>query len=261
VNNLAGDIDLHLHMTLSIIRLHRDPARRPLSTAMNFHGASSVAHRSRSDLAERCSAEGSQCRKPYAFAREPHLQRRHQHFKIRTARCPKTLAWSGRVLLTCPGTYPMESVRSVDIEGQGSVPSPCFHCITYADIEQTSPLPEYTPCLSVGSRTPRTTPSSMPTHKAPNCSMRYILQMEVLKKLVQLILMGKVHSHPPCFHRITYTDIKQISPLPKFTHPLLIRLFKNTSHHVFINAYPQSTELLLWRVLWCCSARNHFKWR
>ena len=27
-------------------------------------------------------------------------------------------------------------------------------------------------------------------------------------------------------------------------HPLLICLFKSTSHHAFINAYPQSTELL-----------------
>lgn len=54
------------------------------------------------------------------------------------------------------------------------------------------------------------------------------LQMEALKKLklVQLISTGK------------------ISPLPKYTNPLLIRLFKNTPYHAFINAYPQSTELL-----------------
>ncbi|EDR06883.1 uncharacterized protein LACBIDRAFT_294631 [Laccaria bicolor S238N-H82] len=54
------------------------------------------------------------------------------------------------------------------------------------------------------------------------------LQMEALKKLklVQLISIGKT------------------SPLPKYTHPLLLRLFKNTSYHAFINAYPQSTELL-----------------
>ncbi|KAF8157194.1 hypothetical protein B0H34DRAFT_712647 [Crassisporium funariophilum] len=52
------------------------------------------------------------------------------------------------------------------------------------------------------------------------------LQMEALKKLrlVQLISTGK------------------ISNLPKYTHPLLIRLFKNTSYQVFINAYPHNVD-------------------
>ena len=70
--------------------------------------------------------------------------------------------------------------------------------------------------------------------------------MEALKKLklVQLISMGKVRSPLSCFHCVTYADIEQTSPLPKYTHPLLIRLFKNTVYHAFINAYPQSTELL-----------------
>ena len=72
------------------------------------------------------------------------------------------------------------------------------------------------------------------------------LEMEALKKLklVQLISMGKMSSALPCFHCLTYADIDQTSPLPKYTHPLLIRLFKSTSCHAFINAYPQSTELL-----------------
>jgi len=70
--------------------------------------------------------------------------------------------------------------------------------------------------------------------------------MEALKKLklVQLISTGKVRSPLPCFHCLTYMDIEQISPLPKYTNPLLIRLFKSTPYHAFINAYPQSTELL-----------------
>ena len=67
--------------------------------------------------------------------------------------------------------------------------------------------------------------------------------MQALKTL-KMISMGKVRSPLPYFHCLTYVDIEQISPLPKYTHPLFIRLFKSTSHHAFINAYPQSTELL-----------------
>ncbi|KAJ3501381.1 hypothetical protein NLJ89_g9362 [Agrocybe chaxingu] len=54
------------------------------------------------------------------------------------------------------------------------------------------------------------------------------LQMEALKKLrlVQLISTGKV------------------SNLPKYTHPLLVRLFKNTPYNAFINAYPNNSQLL-----------------
>ncbi|KDR81351.1 hypothetical protein GALMADRAFT_239200 [Galerina marginata CBS 339.88] len=54
------------------------------------------------------------------------------------------------------------------------------------------------------------------------------LQMEALKKLklVQLISTGKV------------------SNLPKYTHPLLSRLFKNTPYNLFTNAYPKNTALL-----------------
>ena len=63
-------------------------------------------------------------------------------------------------------------------------------------------------------------------------------------KMVQLISTGKVRFPLPCFHRLTYADIEQTSRLPKYTHPLLIPLFKSTSYDVFINAYPQSTELL-----------------
>jgi len=54
------------------------------------------------------------------------------------------------------------------------------------------------------------------------------LQMEALKKLrlVQLISTGKV------------------STLPKYTHPLLLRLFKATPYNAFINAYPHNSELM-----------------
>ena len=48
----------------------------------------------------------------------------------------------------------------------------------------------------------------------------------------------------PCFHCLTYADIDQTSPLPKYTQPLLTCLFKSTSYHAFVNAYPQSTDLL-----------------
>ena len=70
--------------------------------------------------------------------------------------------------------------------------------------------------------------------------------MEALKtlKMAQLISIGKVRSPLPCFHCLTYADIEQTSPLAKYTHPLLIYLFKSTSYHAFISAYPQSTELL-----------------
>ena len=70
--------------------------------------------------------------------------------------------------------------------------------------------------------------------------------MEVLKtlKMVQLISMCKVRSPLPYFHLLTYADIEQTSRLPKYTHPLLIRLFKSPWYHALINAYPQSTELL-----------------
>ena len=42
----------------------------------------------------------------------------------------------------------------------------------------------------------------------------YWALMEALKKLklVQLISVGKVRFPLPCFHCLTYTDIKQISP-------------------------------------------------
>jgi len=52
------------------------------------------------------------------------------------------------------------------------------------------------------------------------------LQMEALKKLrlVQLISTGKP------------------GHLPKYTHPLLLRLFKNTPYQLFINAYPNNAD-------------------
>jgi COP9 signalosome complex subunit 3 len=54
------------------------------------------------------------------------------------------------------------------------------------------------------------------------------LQLEALKKLrlVQLISRGK------------------ISPLPKYTHPLLIRQFKSTPYQGFVNSYPHSVDAL-----------------
>lgn len=54
------------------------------------------------------------------------------------------------------------------------------------------------------------------------------LQLEALKKLrlVQLISKGYV------------------SPLPKYTNPLLIRLLKNTPYNTFINAYPSKIDTL-----------------
>ncbi|KAG2003486.1 hypothetical protein CC2G_004086 [Coprinopsis cinerea AmutBmut pab1-1] len=54
------------------------------------------------------------------------------------------------------------------------------------------------------------------------------LQMEALKKMSigQLIWKGKV------------------SPLPKYTHPLLVRQFKSTPYQAFINAYPHNSESL-----------------
>jgi COP9 signalosome complex subunit 3 len=52
------------------------------------------------------------------------------------------------------------------------------------------------------------------------------LQLEALKKLrlVQLISGGKP------------------AQLPKYTHPLLLRLFKNTPYQLFINAYPNNAD-------------------
>ncbi|KAF8964828.1 hypothetical protein BDZ97DRAFT_1918779 [Flammula alnicola] len=54
------------------------------------------------------------------------------------------------------------------------------------------------------------------------------LQMEALKKLrlVQLISAGKVPT------------------LPKYAHPQLVRLFKNTAYNAFINAYPKNAALM-----------------
>ncbi|KAG6876742.1 hypothetical protein C0992_011973 [Termitomyces sp. T32_za158] len=54
------------------------------------------------------------------------------------------------------------------------------------------------------------------------------LQLEALKKLklVQLIATGKT------------------APLPKYTHPLLLRLFKSSPYSTFVNAYPHNTDLL-----------------
>ncbi|KAF8198470.1 hypothetical protein BJ912DRAFT_26860 [Pholiota molesta] len=54
------------------------------------------------------------------------------------------------------------------------------------------------------------------------------LQMEALKKLrlVQLIARGTV------------------PPLPKYTHPQLLRLFKNTPYNAFVNAYPRNGPLM-----------------
>ncbi|KAF5383247.1 hypothetical protein D9615_004842 [Tricholomella constricta] len=54
------------------------------------------------------------------------------------------------------------------------------------------------------------------------------LQLEALKKLriVQLIAGGKVN------------------PLPKYTHPLLGRLLKNSPYNAFINAYPNNVGVL-----------------
>ncbi|KAF8066863.1 hypothetical protein FPV67DRAFT_1417482 [Lyophyllum atratum] len=54
------------------------------------------------------------------------------------------------------------------------------------------------------------------------------LQLEALKKLklVQLIATGKT------------------APLPKYTHPLLPRLLKNTPYNAFINSYPHDVDIL-----------------
>ncbi|KAG6905592.1 hypothetical protein DXG01_001811, partial [Tephrocybe rancida] len=54
------------------------------------------------------------------------------------------------------------------------------------------------------------------------------LQLEALKKLriVQLIASGKT------------------APLPKYTHALLPRLFKNGPYNAFVNAYPHNTDVL-----------------
>ncbi|KAG6876430.1 hypothetical protein C0993_003191 [Termitomyces sp. T159_Od127] len=54
------------------------------------------------------------------------------------------------------------------------------------------------------------------------------LQLEALKKLklVQLIATGKT------------------APVPKYTHPLLLRLFKTSPYNTFVNAYPHNTDLL-----------------
>ncbi|KAG6860267.1 hypothetical protein C0995_013511 [Termitomyces sp. Mi166 len=54
------------------------------------------------------------------------------------------------------------------------------------------------------------------------------IQLEAFKKLklVQLIATGKT------------------APLPKYTHSILPRLFKNSPYNTFVNAYPHNTELL-----------------
>jgi hypothetical protein len=71
------------------------------------------------------------------------------------------------------------------------------------------------------------------------------LQMEALKKLrlVQLISTGKVYILLTKFvsMRIQLTFL-QPGNLPKYTHPLLLRLFKNTPYQLFINAYPNNAN-------------------
>ena len=64
--------------------------------------------------------------------------------------------------MTIPGTYPwalmeaLKKLKLVQLISVGKVrsPLPCFHRLTYVDIEQTSP---------------RIIPSSMSTHRAPTC--------------------------------------------------------------------------------------------
>jgi hypothetical protein len=52
------------------------------------------------------------------------------------------------------------------------------------------------------------------------------------------------------FYRVVPGDeadlavVVQISNLPKYIHPLLTRMLKNTPYQTLINAYPHNTELL-----------------
>ncbi|EDR04097.1 uncharacterized protein LACBIDRAFT_330938 [Laccaria bicolor S238N-H82] len=142
---------------------------------------------------------------------------------------------SQRLHIAPAATLPKDVALRV-LNAKSPVPSlnnPIFNIdINFSDLHDSVNLPyHYTRGIALvalkrwpeAKETPRTTPSSMLTHKAPNCFMRYTLQMEVSKKSADI--MGKT------------------SPLPKHTHPLLICLLKSL-YHAFINAYPQSTELL-----------------
>jgi COP9 signalosome complex subunit 3 len=70
------------------------------------------------------------------------------------------------------------------------------------------------------------------------------LQLEALKKLrlVQLISGGKACSLQNSKRSKSANTFLQPAPLPKYTHPLLLRLFKNTPYQLFINAYPNNAD-------------------
>ncbi|KAG6845052.1 hypothetical protein H0H87_001389 [Tephrocybe sp. NHM501043] len=72
------------------------------------------------------------------------------------------------------------------------------------------------------------------------------LQLEALKKLrlIQLIARGKVSSFCLSFIDATLTPAPQISPLPRYTHSHLNRLFKPTPYNAFVAAYPHNPDLL-----------------
>jgi len=73
------------------------------------------------------------------------------------------------------------------------------------------------------------------------------IQMEALKKLVlvQLIHSGKVHlsfTHRWTIH--SFNAFGQTSPPPKYMHPILMRLFKQSPYASFLNAYPLQRDQL-----------------
>ena len=71
------------------------------------------------------------------------------------------------------------------------------------------------------------------------------LQLEALKKLVlvQLISKGKVRLPSRSLTQILI--FLQTTPPPKYTNTILLRLFKQTAYHTFVNAYPhQRTNLV-----------------
>lgn len=73
------------------------------------------------------------------------------------------------------------------------------------------------------------------------------LQLEALKKLtlVHLILYGSVrHFHRPARPIPALTCPAQVKPLPKYTHPNLLRYLKNTPYARFAKAYMGPTGAL-----------------
>lgn len=126
-------------------------------------------------------------RRSPASTLESHLQRQHQHFRGTTAHIttPPVKHLVHRNAGLKPEYFEICVTSPIPRRCRWRFSSkvhsllPCTHCLTYADIEQISPLPKYTTaCLSICSGAYRIMPSSTPTHKAPNCFKQYAIKRQ-----------------------------------------------------------------------------------